>query len=281
MNYWQFKISNKAWKSNDSEEYNSLKEKDYIYIQQKVQKHKMNHCTGDIVFHYNNVKTNEFSKGIYLISEIISDVFERNGDSCINLKVLKDLRSNPYDYEIDFKKIHEYYNTTNIRGRAQTYEKIDIKFSPNNLYKMVIYENNIDLELNILDSLELDITEVQSIISIRKGQEKFRQKLINNWQGCAVTGCKMINILVASHIKPWKISDDKERLDVYNGLLLLPNLDKLFDRGYISFQDNGQIIISDMIENYEELGINQEMEIELEKNHKPYLQYHRENVFIK
>jgi 5-methylcytosine-specific restriction protein A len=54
-------------------------------------------------------------------------------------------------------------------------------------------------------------------------------------------------LLKASHIKPWRDSDNAERLDIYNGLLLIPNLDSAFDKGYISFDDGGKIIISDMI----------------------------------
>lgn len=72
-----------------------------------------------------------------------------------------------------------------------------------------------------------------------------------------------------------------DRLDVYNGFLLLPNLDKLFDKGYISFDDEGKIMISDELNNFEELGINKAMKIEIENKHKKYLLFHRENIFQK
>ena len=55
----------------------------------------------------------------------------------------------------------------------------------------------------------------------------------------------MNELLVASHIKPWSISDANEKLDIHNGLLMCPNHDKLFDRGYISFDDTGRILISE------------------------------------
>ena len=87
-------------------------------------------------------------------------------------------------------------------------------------------------------------TEAEALVKARVGQGKFRNNLIEYWKGCSVTNCKYITILIASHIKPWKDSSNKERLDVYNGLLLLPNIDKLFDKGYISFRDTGKIMIS-------------------------------------
>lgn len=281
MNYWQFKISNKAWIKDDAQEYTSLKEKGYIYEQRGVHRHNMNNCIGDIVFHYNNKETKEFVRGIYLMSEIISNVYDSEGKACIKLKVLKDLRKKTYDYEIDFLNIHEYYNTTKLRGRAQVYEKIDSDFKPENLYKMIFNESYIKLDLDVINTLSLDETEIQSMMSIRKGQNKFREKLIDYWNGCSITSSDMIDILVASHIKPWKNSNNQERLDVYNGLLLLPNLDKLFDKGYISFDERGYILISSKVENYEILGINNEMIIKIGKEHLPYFEYHRKNIFIK
>ena len=58
----------------------------------------------------------------------------------------------------------------------------------------------------------------------------------------------MNELLVASHIKPWSISDANEKLDIHNGLLMCPNHDKLFDRGYISFDDTGRILISEKLD---------------------------------
>lgn len=74
-----------------------------------------------------------------------------------------------------------------------------------------------------------------------------------------------------------------QRLDVYNGLLLIPNLDKLFDKGYISFDDNGIIILSDFLplSDYRLLGVQQGMRlVHIETNHIPYLKFHRENCLL-
>lgn len=125
-------------------------------------------------------------------------------------------------------------------------------------------------------------TEKKAIIDSRIGQGVFREQLIIKWRGCSVTGCDQIDILIASHIKPWASSNNFERLDVDNGLLLVPNLDSLFDKGYITFSESGAICLSSKLtaHNYDLLGINKNMHIKnLNKNHQVYLDYHRDNIF--
>lgn len=91
-------------------------------------------------------------------------------------------------------------------------------------------------------------TERTGLITSRVGQGWYRQNLIKKWGGrCAVTGFDRIELLIASHIVPWKDASDFERLDVENGILLSPNVDALFDRHLISFQDDGNIIIDDSL----------------------------------
>lgn len=128
----------------------------------------------------------------------------------------------------------------------------------------------------------LQETTRQAIVQSRIGQGQFRASLVQYWQGCSVTGCKQIELLRASHIKPWRDSSNTERLDVYNGLLLLPNLDACFDSGLISFDDNGEIIISSKLSEttLKQLGINSHMKLlRVEQSHKVFLIYHRQNVF--
>ena len=71
--------------------------------------------------------------------------------------------------------------------------------------------------------------------------------MIKYWDGCAISKCSLTDMLVASHIKPWKDSTNDERLDVFNGLLLLPNYDKLFDLGYLTFTSEGKAIYSKLL----------------------------------
>ena len=124
-------------------------------------------------------------------------------------------------------------------------------------------------------------TDKVSLIKSRLGQGTFRKRLLDYWQGCAVTGYKFSNLLVASHIKPWRNSDNKQRLDKFNGLLLIPNLDKAFDNGFISFKKNGGGgVISDLLKKPDLLGIKPGLSIKVSAQHNQYLEYHREVVFI-
>jgi 5-methylcytosine-specific restriction protein A len=125
----------------------------------------------------------------------------------------------------------------------------------------------------------LDQTTRTAVIQSRIGQGRFRIDLINYWRNCAVTGCQVVDLLRASHIKSWRDSNNNERLDPFNGLLLIPNLDAAFDRGFISFANDGRILISENIneEAWLQLGINHSMNLRrVEEGHFQYLQFHRE-----
>ena len=72
-------------------------------------------------------------------------------------------------------------------------------------------------------------------------------------------------------------------MDVFNGLLLTPNLDKLFDIGYISFAEDGLILVSSELQGTEELQLHKQLSIRKEKLsilHLKYLEYHRSNILI-
>ncbi len=104
-----------------------------------------------------------------------------------------------------------------------------------------------DIE-QIQEQTALKETTRKALIDARVGQGKFRQDLNQLWNGaCPVTGCSVDAVLRASHIKPWRSSSNKERLDPHNGLLLAAHLDALFDAGLISFADDGSMLVSDQI----------------------------------
>lgn len=120
------------------------------------------------------------------------------------------------------------------------------------------------------------------VTEARVGQQDFRIRLLKYWKACALTGCSVQKILRASHIKPWSAASPDERLDLFNGLLLLPTLDALFDSGLITFSDSGEVIISSTIpkENYQALSLSEAMRIrKLNTAHIPYLSYHRQSIF--
>lgn len=121
-------------------------------------------------------------------------------------------------------------------------------------------------------------TERKGLVTSRVGQGYYRQKIIERWEGkCPVSGMSIIPILIASHIVPWSQSNDEEKLDVNNGILLSPNVDALFDKCLISFKNDGSILISGKIsiEDRVALGLNDTIEIPVSERMKPYLERHR------
>ena len=85
-------------------------------------------------------------------------------------------------------------------------------------------------------------TERDALTRARLGQGLFRQRVAELEPACRVTGLARKEFLIASHIKPWRTCDNRERLSGANGLLLSPHVDKLFDRHWISFDSNGQLL---------------------------------------
>jgi len=126
-------------------------------------------------------------------------------------------------------------------------------------------------------------TERTAITKARVGQGKFREDLISYWHGCSISAFPRYEILIASHIRPWKKANNFQRLDVYNGLLLLPNYDKLFDKGYVSFGDDGKIIYSPYLPESDRILLGMDDSIHLlwlDEKHKDYLAYHRDNCLM-
>ncbi|MFC3095400.1 HNH endonuclease [Alteromonas sediminis] len=123
------------------------------------------------------------------------------------------------------------------------------------------------------------VTEKSVLVKARIGQGKYRQDLVDLWGKCALTGFENRDFLIASHIKPWRDSSEAEKLDKYNGLLLVANLDRAFDKGYISFSDSGEILISEELEEYTKLGISSSGNLHMHQESREYMLYHREMIF--
>ena len=135
-----------------------------------------------------------------------------------------------------------------------------------------------DIETIIADP-NISSTEKSSLVKARIGQGTFRQRLIGLWGGCSVTGFKDCSLLVASHIKPWRASSNVERLDKFNGLLLVPNLDKAFDAGFVTFDKDGAIRISSQMSEPEKLGLELKLRVALKPENEGYMAFHRSEVF--
>ena len=115
----------------------------------------------------------------------------------------------------------------------------------------------------------------------RINQGVFRERLIRRYKKCCLCGADNVELLISSHIKPWSESSSTERTDVNNGLLLCPNHDRLFDKGYISFDANGQILISTLLDEHNRIfmNVNTDMSIDMSDQTKSYMEYHRLHCF--
>ena len=146
------------------------------------------------------------------------------------------------------------------------------------------YESLVQEELAKFSANTIKGTEVERMVRQRIGQNAFRNAMLNYWSGaCAVTGIAVSEVLRASHAKPWAdCVNDTERLDVFNGFLLSANLDALFDRCLITFDDTGKIIISTRLtqNQCDTLGLKPGLCLRwIANEHLFYLRYHR-SLFV-
>jgi len=140
------------------------------------------------------------------------------------------------------------------------------------------YEINLEIEARHLSG---DLEKIQ-LTKSRRGQGIFKAnvRLIENH--CRVTGISNVRHLRASHIKPWANSDNHEKLDGHNGLLLSPHVDHLFDRGFISFKETGDFLVSKELsrEVLDRWSISDSINVGVfTKSQSAYLQYHQDVIF--
>jgi hypothetical protein len=149
------------------------------------------------------------------------------------------------------------------------------------------FVRELDRQLKGVDPAQVGL-DVVRLVKTRVGQDKFRDALLCEFGcQCAVTEMTLEAILVASHIKPWSRCEESEfgeRLDPNNGLLLSPLIDRLFDQGFLSFADNGQVLLSKALDKHVAVRASVSSSMRLPGNHLrsarlAYLRWHRENVF--
>ena len=128
-------------------------------------------------------------------------------------------------------------------------------------------------------------TDKLALVLSRRGQGTFKENVRKLERFCRITKVDRIEHLVASHCKPWRDSSNEERLDGENGLLLTPTIDHLFDRGFISFEDKGRLLISPVAHtaSLEKMGIPVHEELSVgafTEGQRKYLEFHRNEVFL-
>ena len=181
-------------------------------------------------------------------------------------------------FESIAKQIRELpiFHERNERGHHM-YSSALLKYAE---YLSEGFDSDIESDIEtIISDPNISSTEKSSLVKARIGQGTFRQRLIGLWGGCSVTGFKDCNLLVASHIKPWRASSNAERLDQFNGLLLIPNLDKAFDAGFVTFETSGVIRISPQMSEPGKLGIEPGLGVSLKPENEVFMAFHRAEVF--
>ncbi|RLA49744.1 MAG: HNH endonuclease [Gammaproteobacteria bacterium] len=136
------------------------------------------------------------------------------------------------------------------------------------------------------DDETIPVTEKEAVILARRGQGKFKEAVLKIEPRCRITKVDRIEHLRASHIRPWRDCEDhRQRLDGENGFLLTPSIDHLFDRGFISFENNGELLVSPAAhrQSLNRMGVETERRLNVgafNEGQKHYLDYHRGTVFL-
>lgn len=165
-------------------------------------------------------------------------------------------------------------------ARSEVVDKLIV--SP--IAEMVMWEEH--LAKNIESDASVQQTDKVALILARRGQGLFRRRVSEVESRCRVTGVDRPEHLRASHCKPWRDSTNNERLDGDNGLLLTPSIDHLFDRGFISFETDGRLLVSPVAHH----ASLRRMGVDVEKEHnvgrfsegqKKFLEFHRDSVFLR
>ena len=147
----------------------------------------------------------------------------------------------------------------------------------NNMYSSALkhygdFLKEIDVnDESIFTEKQIFTTDAERLVKVRLIQNKFRKKLFDFYPYCAVTG-----------FKPWAKCDGNEKVDVYNGFLLSPNFDRLFDQGFITFLDTGIVQISKKLNEIDKefFSIPTHLKLHLDVKHLPYLHYHQNEIYM-
>jgi len=191
-------------------------------------------------------------------------------------------KSQPYRFLGEFRFIHAYEehgvpDTSGVLRKAIVFKlkPVEDDFSP--------FQN--EVADGVLPEFDLSTTVSQQIQEIRVKQSLFKRRLLNVEKQCRLTGVADLRFLRASHIKPWsKCTSGTERVDGANGLLLTPHADLLFDRGWITFEDNGALVRSPHLPS----DVSSRIGLDLtngrrcgsfDEKQRSYLEFHRNTVF--
>ena len=239
---------------------------------------------------YNNLLGTLFTRLAKTGTQISRVVLDSSKVSTI--PVVERIANLAIPYPIDLKSVDiEDFRKMLQRRLAQMHQDPNAKQGGNGQKRIRICLNkSVDLD-SLVSAIEgiaetteevfapgLTETERNYLRSSRLGQGQFRKDLVSQYGGkCPITGIEQDQLCVASHIKPWKVCTNAERLDSNNGILLSALVDRLFDKGLVSFSDEGKVIVSPRLSTSDiaKCGIEQWKRLQLTDQSKTYMKYHR------
>jgi predicted restriction endonuclease len=151
---------------------------------------------------------------------------------------------------------------------------------------VILVEWEDSLQTRIAANCAIPETTRKALIQARRGQGLFKENVLHIEPRCRITGVENPTHLIASHIKPWRESSDEERLAGGNGLLLTPSIDHLFDRGFITFGDDGEVLLSPISDpdSLPRMGVRIDRPLltgGFNEDQRHFLDYHRKEIFLK
>ena len=221
---------------------------------------------------------------VYKYSHAVNTIPREMIERKVISKPLKDMELFEIDLAISLIFCDKYFITKNEIGNKMYSNALKWfrSYVESNVFDVVAAKIE---EKKISENVNISTTERESIVKARIGQGKFREQLLAKYGSCIISGIDVSKVLVASHIKPWAVSTNEERVSVNNGLLLSATYDRLFDSGLITFANEGKLIVSRFIseENRSKLQIKNGQVYKLQSNMqmKMFLEYHNDVVFIK
>jgi len=203
------------------------------------------------------------------------------------IKALMNEHNGIITLEMLYNQIEKYYPNAKLstewqaglrgvlyRDIGKSFKKID-----NSIYALIEYD-----EHNLLAENADIVTEKEVMSVVRTQQHKYRIELLKHLKYCPITMVNDSRLLVASHIKPWCVSTTDEKIDLFNGFILPPLYDKLFDSGLITFTEKKEMLLSSTLSHatIQRLNIRCGYYSELPvKGREKYLAFHNEQIFIR
>ncbi|WP_342051584.1 MULTISPECIES: HNH endonuclease [unclassified Cupriavidus] len=247
---------------------------------------------GDVIFCYHEKKITDIAiatRDAYSAERPATRLFSEWGNTGNRVDVkLRELETPIHrdDIASDFISLYQQRSVPNLFNREGRINQIYMaRLLPDAAAYLLERAHLIEeFESKLVDQKpskrKLTETTREAIVKARVGQGLFRADLLRMWNSqCSLTGLSNPDLLIASHIHAWTLSDNDQRIDPDNGLLLAPHVDRLFDRGLISFNDNGELLISPSLtqKDRERLALDRYTKLRrISAENREYMKLHRD-----